>query len=75
MEVGLPFLGLVGDAGGLQVGSDCLGGLVMERKNGTPTRLVGKPEAKFARQGQRDRLVLGATSTEKHARVASIEAE
>jgi hypothetical protein len=80
MEVGLPFVGLVRDAGGFQVGSNGLGGLMVQRKDGTPSGYVAEPVAKFARQGNRDRLVgglavLGAASTEKHARLGATEAE
>ena len=51
MEVGHPLVGLVGDAGGLQVAADRLGGLVVEGEDGHPGGLVREPGGQVAGQG------------------------
>ena len=80
MEVGHPFIGLVRDAGGGQVGADRLGGLMVERENRHPGGLAAEPGGQVERQGQRDRLfgraaVLRRTGTEEDGRLGTVQAE
>ncbi len=57
MEVGNAFFGYIWNAYGLQVGSDRLGGVVIERKHGLSTRLVPNPVAEFMGKGLGDWLI------------------
>jgi hypothetical protein len=80
MEVSDPLIGLVGDAGGFQVGTDRLGGLMVQREHGFPGGHVLDPASQVGNQRLRDRLigrapVLRAAGAEEDGRVRTIEPE
>ncbi len=57
MEVGESLIHLVGDAGGLQIDPDGLGGLMIQGEHGLALGPVGQPAAKLLGQRPGDGLL------------------